>query len=123
MGLAAIVFDVDGTLADTERDGHLPACNEAFERLGVPVRWTWEEWKALLPIPTSIRRMRLAMEKTGHFDDPLLLESTLAHLSELKRRLYREKYVGRLALRPGVRPLVREALDRGIRLAIVSTSR
>jgi phosphoglycolate phosphatase-like HAD superfamily hydrolase len=41
MRLRAIVFDVDGTLAETEREGHLPACNEAFATLGFPVRWNY----------------------------------------------------------------------------------
>ena len=36
--LKAIIFDVDGTLADTEKDGHLAACNEAFERMGFDIR-------------------------------------------------------------------------------------
>ena len=47
--LKAIIFDVDGTLAYTERDGHLVACNEAFERMGpssflrtgFDIRWSW----------------------------------------------------------------------------------
>jgi beta-phosphoglucomutase-like phosphatase (HAD superfamily) len=65
----AIIFDVDGTLADTEKDGHLAACNEAFERMGpssflrtgFDIRWTWEEFKALLKIPGNANRMRLAL--------------------------------------------------------------
>ena len=122
MHLRAIVFDVDGTLAETERDGHLPACNEAFATLGFPVRWTWREWKAMLAIPTSTRRMRLALQGLNPPLVPAELEAALASLAGLKRRLYAEKYVSRLPLRPGVRALIREALVRGVRLAIVSTS-
>jgi putative hydrolase of the HAD superfamily len=122
MRLKAIIFDVDGTLAETERDGHLPACNEASATLGFPVRWTWPEWKALLSVPNSSRRMRLALQE---LDPPLLpheLDAGVATLARLKRRLYAEKYVSRLRLRPGVRALIGEALTRGVRLAIVSTS-
>jgi putative hydrolase of the HAD superfamily len=91
MRLKAIIFDVDGTLAETERDGHLPACNEAFATLGFPVRWTWPEWKALLSVPNSSRRMRLALQE---LDPPLLpheLDAGVATLARLKRRLYAEK--------------------------------
>ncbi len=49
--LKAIIFDVDGTLADTERDGHMVACNEASERMGFDIRWTWEEFKEVRGIP------------------------------------------------------------------------
>jgi beta-phosphoglucomutase-like phosphatase (HAD superfamily) len=59
--LKAIIFDVDGTLADTEKDGHLAACNEAFKRMGFDIRWTWEEFKDLLKIPGNARRMRMAL--------------------------------------------------------------
>jgi HAD superfamily hydrolase (TIGR01509 family) len=122
MRLRAIVFDVDGTLAETEREGHLPACNEAFATLGFPVRWTWEEWKAMLCIPTSAQRMRLALQQLSPTLVPPELEVAVVNLAGLKRRLYAEKYVSGLPLRPGVRALIREALARGVRLAIVSTS-
>ncbi len=120
--LKAIIFDVDGTLAYTERDGHLPACNEAFAALGLPVRWTWEEFKALLPIPGNAERMRRALRRLDPPLPPDRLEAAVARLIELKRRLYIEKYAPRLPLRPGVARLVEEAVRRGIRLAIVSTS-
>jgi beta-phosphoglucomutase-like phosphatase (HAD superfamily) len=40
----ALIFDCDGVLADTERDGHLPAFNQTFEEFGLPVRWSEEEY-------------------------------------------------------------------------------
>ncbi len=122
MTLKAIIFDADGTLADTERDGHLPACNDAFAALGYPVRWTWAEFKAMLPIPGSARRMRLAIERLTPPLFPTELDTAVAEVARLKRRFYLERYVSRLPLRPGVRALIREALARGVRLAIVSTS-
>ena len=46
--LRALVWDVDGTLAETERDGHLPAFNAAFEVANVPWRWSVERYGELL---------------------------------------------------------------------------
>jgi HAD superfamily hydrolase (TIGR01509 family) len=120
--MKALIFDVDGTLAETERDGHLPACNEAFAILGYPVRWTWTEFKGMLSIPGNGLRMRRALEQLAPAPDAAEIDAVVDRLVRLKRRLYMEKYVSRLPLRPGVAPLVREALERDVRLAIVSTS-
>jgi HAD superfamily hydrolase (TIGR01509 family) len=120
--LRALIFDVDGTLADTERDGHLPACNEAFAALGYPIQWTWDEFKAMLPVPGNAQRMRLALERLTPPLPPAEIDAAVARLAGLKRALYIEKYVARLPLRPGVRRLIEEALAHGLRLAIVSTS-
>lgn len=120
--LKALIFDVDGTLAYTERDGHLPACNEAFATLGYPIRWTWEEFKTLLAIPGNAERMRRALRQLHPPLSPDEVETAVARLIALKRQLYIEKYVPRLPLRPGVARIVQEAVRRGVRLAIVSTS-
>ena len=50
MPLRALIWDVDGTLAETERDGHLPAFNAAFEAQGVPWRWSVARYGELLPV-------------------------------------------------------------------------
>lgn len=122
MPLTALIFDVDGTLADTERDGHLPACNDAFAALGYPVQWTWGEFKAMLPIPGNAQRMRLALKRLAPPLPPAEIESAVKQLVELKQRMYIEKYVPHLPLRPGVALLIESAVARGLRLAIVSTS-
>ncbi len=123
MPLRALIFDVDGTLAHTEREGHLPACNEAFASLGYPVRWTWEEFKAMLSIPSTAQRMRsalLRLRPSAPIED---VEARVSALVELKGRLYIEKYLPLLPLRPGVAELIEESLSREVRLAVVSSSR
>jgi HAD superfamily hydrolase (TIGR01509 family) len=120
--MEAIIFDVDGTMADTERDGHLQACNEAFETMGFPINWSWDEFKAMLHIQGNAIRMRMALEKLTPSLSSAEIEAAMSELVPLKQRLYIEKYVPRLPLLPGVRSLIEEAVARGVRLAIVSSS-
>jgi beta-phosphoglucomutase-like phosphatase (HAD superfamily) len=122
MPLRALIFDVDGTLALTEREGHLPACNEAFASLGYPVRWSWEEFKVLLRIPGSAPRFRKALCGLNPPVPPEELAPSVAQLVDHKRRTYVDKFVPRLSLRPGVSELVAEAQARRVRLAVVSSS-
>ena len=119
--LKALIFDVDGTLADTEQHGHLPACNEAFATLGFPIQWSWEEFKAMLPISGNAQRMRLALEQKNTLSTAEI-DAAVQRLTALKKKLYVEKYVNSLPLRAGVSEIIQEALQRNIRLAIVSTT-
>lgn len=122
MKLKALIFDVDGTIANTEHRGHLPACNEAFATVGYPIQWTWEEFKGMQAIPGNALRMRKSLKAW----DPALtdeaLETAVAELVVLKKKFYIEKYLPELPLRDGVVDIMEEALERGIRLAIVSMS-
>ncbi len=118
--LKAIIFDVDGTLADTEQNGHLVACNEAFAQMGFDIRWSWEEFRELLKIPGNARRMRLALSTRTSLSEAEI-DRIVPELFELKKELYL-KQVGGLPLRPGVARIIREAIDRGVRLAIVSVT-
>lgn len=120
--LQALIFDVDGTLADTEQHGHLPACNDAFAQLGYSIRWSWDEFKAMLPVQGNALRMRHTLERRMPELSPEALDSAVADLTQLKKRLYIEKYLPRLRLRPGVEQLITSAADQGIRLAVVSSS-
>lgn len=122
MKLKVLIFDVDGTIANTEHKGHLPACNEAFATLGYPIKWTWEEFKGMQSIPGNALRMRKSLQEW----DPTLtdeaLDEIVAELVVLKKKYYIEKYLPNLPLRDGVIDIMHEALERDVRLAIVSMS-
>ena len=122
--LQAIIFDVDGTLAETERDGHRPAFNQAFAEHGLSWRWDEELYGRLLDITGGKERIRHFAE----FAAPEIAERP--DFNELVKKLHAAKtahYVrlveqGRLALRPGVARLIEEARRAGIRLAIATTT-
>ncbi len=115
-----LIWDVDGTIALTEREGHLPACNEAFASLGLPIRWSWEEFQGLLTVPGNELRMRRALEALSPPPDDL--EELARELGRRKRKIYLERFLARTELRAGVRERIREARERGMRQAIVSTT-
>ena len=61
--LEALIFDVDGTLADTERDGHRVAFNQAFKEANLDWDWTVELYGELLQVTGGKERIRLYVEK------------------------------------------------------------
>jgi len=70
----ALLFDCDGVLADTERDGHLPAFNETFEHFGLPVRWSVDDYARVLRIGGGKERLASLLtpqfvERAGLPDD------------------------------------------------------
>ena len=106
--LRAVFWDVDGTLADTEMDGHRPAFNAAFDELGLPIHWDPELYSRLLAIPGGLRRVRTYLSER----DLSVSDETLLDLREIKRRHYLSRIQqGHVGWRPGVRRLL-HALDK-----------
>jgi HAD superfamily hydrolase (TIGR01509 family) len=129
MSLRALLLDVDGTVADTERYGHRPAYNRAFRKLGLGFRWGPRLYRKLLEQPGGKERLmhfvvHHAPDLGDHAEafaaDPA---AWVDAVHELKSR-YFQRYLrrGQVPLRPGVARLIREADAAGLRVALVSNA-
>jgi beta-phosphoglucomutase-like phosphatase (HAD superfamily) len=123
MALEALIFDVDGTLADTE-EAHRQAFNAAFIELEL-----WWDWGPQLY--AQLLRVSGGKERIAHYIETLPVTATeRAQLRELvslihstKTRIYKELVENfKLPLRPGAAKLIRDARAAGLKLAIASTT-
>ena len=120
--LKAIIFDCDGVLAETERDGHRVAFNRTFAQMGYDIEWDVELYRELLKIGGGKERMRYYFDQTS-WPDARDKDALIKELHQRKTDFYMQIIEsGQLPLRPGVRRLVDEAIAAGVRLAVCSTS-
>lgn len=116
--LKALIFDVDGTVAETE-DIHLRAFNYAFARHGVRLAWDARAYRRLLRVPGGKERIAHAAAAAG----VALGEDDIAAIHATKTHAYRELLAGGAApWRPGVRRLMDEARALGLRVALATTT-
>ncbi len=123
-GLDALIFDVDGTLANTERDGHRVAFNRAFAEAGLDWEWPEDFYGELLAVTGGKERLLHYIARyRPQFPAPQNLQEFVACLHAAKTRHYAGLLAeGAVQVRPGVRRLLREARAAGLRLAIATTT-
>lgn len=123
MHLRALIFDCDGVLADTERDGHRVAFNRAFATLGYDIEWDIELYGTLLKVAGGKERMEVYFKAVGWPAGTRDRNVLLQELHRIKTDAFRAIVEsGELQLRPGVVRLVDEALAAGVDLMVCSTS-
>ena len=122
--MKAIIFDCDGVLVDTERDGHRVAFNRAFKALGIDADWDVPTYGKLLLIAGGKERMRSYFDERGW---PAGRSEThdelIAALHKTKTGIFMDIIAsGQLPLRPGIARIVDEAIAAGVRLGVCTTS-
>lgn len=124
MSFGALIFDCDGVLVDTERDGHLVAFNQAFADLGIAAHWDEALYDRLLQTGGGKERMTAYFDEfgwpAGHEDKQRLIARLHKRKSEIFLDLIDQ---GKLMLRPGIARIIDEAISAGLKLAVCSTSR
>jgi len=122
--MKALIFDCDGVLVDTEKDGHRVAFNQAFTEAGLDTVWDVERYGELLKVAGGKERMRHDFETTDwpdRADDDR--DAFIAQLHKRKTAIFADLIAsGRLPLRPGVLRVVDEALAANTRLGVCTTS-
>ncbi len=122
--LQALIFDVDGTLADTEANGHRVAFNKAFAEAGLNWHWSVELYGVLLAVTGGKERIfHYIQNYQPQFIAPGGFDEFIAAMHRAKNGFYADMVAaGEIPLRPGVKRLLLEAQQSGLRLAIATTT-
>ena len=126
--MAALIFDCDGVLADTERDGHLPAFNAIFQQFALPVHWDVPTYAEKVKIGGGKERLSSLLTPdfvaaAGLPSAPGAQQDAVAQWHKAKTAVYTALVAdGVLPARPGIARIVAEAHAAGWKLAVASTS-
>lgn len=122
--LQALIFDVDGTLAETERDAHRVAFNETFAQYHLDWDWSVELYGELLTVTGGKERIQFYLDRYRQdYSRPSNLNAFITELHQEKTARYNAMLVNQpIPLRPGVHRLLAEARQEGLRLAIATTT-
>ena len=123
--IKALIFDQDGVIIDTERDGHRVAFNKTFKEFGFNVEWDVDYYHELLQIAGGKERMKHHLRTRGFGIEiqPEQEEELINRLHKRKTEIFIELIEsGQLPPRPGIKRIMREAMDRGIKMGICTTS-
>jgi HAD superfamily hydrolase (TIGR01509 family) len=121
--LQALIFDCDGVLVDTERDGHRVAFNQAFTKKGLNIEWDINLYGELLEVAGGKERMWHYFNTNQWPDNTTDRDAFIKDLHKLKTECFMHIIESKqLSLRPGVARLVDEAIANNVTLAVCSTS-
>ncbi len=122
--LQGLIFDVDGTLANTERDGHRVAFNSAFVEAGLDWNWSVELYGKLLKVAGGKERVKYYIDRyLTNFIEGKNINDFAAYIHKLKTKYYLQLlHDGKITMRPGTQRLIQEARYANVTLAIATTS-
>jgi HAD superfamily hydrolase (TIGR01509 family) len=118
--LQAVIFDVDGTLADTERDGHRVAFNEAFAAAGLNYRWSVDDYGELLTTTGGRQRIERYLQSVGHPRTEAAALAAQLHQDKTRRFIALVR-TGAMKARPGAAELISALRADGVATAVATT--